>query len=103
MKVKHIIGIISGSTSFLSRIPVLFKMLKASLSGKYRPGIKNLFIFSLLVMYLLFPIDLIPDFLVGIGILDDLTIAFFALTRLFKEVDNYAEWKEQRNKVAIIE
>jgi uncharacterized membrane protein YkvA (DUF1232 family) len=96
VKVKHIATVVLRDKSFLSKIPALFRMLKVSLQGRYRPGIKNLVIFSLLILYLAFPIDLIPDFLIGIGILDDITIAFFALTKLFREVDKYIEWEKQK-------
>ncbi len=103
MKAKELVGVVSKNKSFLSKFPDLFRMLKASFQGKYRPGIKNLFIFSFLILYLLSPIDLIPDFIIGIGFLDDITIAFFALSRLFKEVDKFREWEQQKNEVIVIE
>jgi len=96
MKGKHLLGIVSKDKNFISKIPILFRMLKASLKGKYKPGFKNLFIFTFLLLYIISPIDLIPDFLVGIGILDDLTVAYFAFSKLFKEVDKYLVW-ENRN------
>jgi uncharacterized membrane protein YkvA (DUF1232 family) len=103
MKAKHLLGIVSKDKSFVSKIPVLFRMLMASLKGQYKPGIKNLFIFTFLIIYVLSPIDLIPDFLVGIGFLDDLTIAFFAISKLFKEVDKYLEWEKQNHNTIVIE
>ena len=90
--------------SVIAKIPALFRMLKTAAQGKYRPGIKNLLIFILLIVYILSPIDLIPDFpLIGIGFLDDATIAFFALSKLFKEVDKFTEWEATQNQVIIIE
>jgi uncharacterized membrane protein YkvA (DUF1232 family) len=103
MKAKHLLDIVSKDKSFVSKIPVLFRMLMASLKGQYKPGIKNLFIFTFLIIYVLSPIDLIPDFLVGIGFLDDLTIAFFAISKLFKEVDKYLEWEKQNHNTIVIE
>lgn len=103
MKVKHLVGAVSKDKSFISKIPVLFRMFRASLNGQYKPGIKNLFIFTFLIIYVLSPIDLIPDFLVGIGFLDDLTIAFFAFSKLFKEVDKYVAWEKQKHNTIVIE
>ncbi|CVK16531.1 Uncharacterized membrane protein YkvA, DUF1232 family [Apibacter mensalis] len=103
MKAKHLLGIVSKNKSFISKIPVLFRMLMASLKGQYKPGIKNLFIFTFLIVYILSPLDLIPDFLVGIGFLDDLTIAFFAISKLMKEVDKFLEWEKQNHNTIVIE
>ncbi len=103
MKAKELVGVVSKDKTFLSKFPDLFRMLKVSFQGKYRPGIKNLFVFSFLMLYILSPIDLVPDFLIGVGILDDITIAFFALSRLFKEVDKFREWEQQKNQVIVIE
>lgn len=103
MKAKKIVQIIAKNKSFASKISGLFEMLGQSLRGKYKPGVKNLFIFSFLIVYVLSPIDLIPDFLVGIGFLDDITLTFFALTRLFKEVDKFKEWQQKKNANAALE
>lgn len=103
MKAKHLLGIVSKNKSFISKIPVLFRMLMASLKGQYKPGIKNLFIFTFLIVYVLSPLDLIPDFLVGIGFLDDLTIAFFAISKLMKEVDKFLEREKQNHNTIVIE
>ncbi|PQL94101.1 YkvA family protein [Apibacter adventoris] len=103
MKAKTIINIVSKDKSFLTKIPQLFKMLRQSLQGKYKPGRNNIFIFSFLMLYLLSPIDLIPDFIIGIGFLDDITIAFFALNKLFREVDKFTEWQKKKDSVITIE
>ncbi|MGM5631821.1 DUF1232 domain-containing protein [Apibacter raozihei] len=102
MKVKMLLGILMGNKKFVSKFPDLFRMLKTSLSGNYKPGIKNIFIFTFLIFYIISPIDLIPGFFVGIGILDDITIAFFAMSKLFKEVDKFREWEKQKNAVFVI-
>ncbi|MDR3273430.1 MAG: DUF1232 domain-containing protein [Flavobacteriaceae bacterium] len=109
MKVKHILNIVSiakrvsKDKSAVAKIPALFRMLKASAQGKYRSGRKNLIICVLLIIYIISPIDLIPDFLVGIGILDDVAIAFFTLSKLFKEVDKFTEWEANQNTVIAID
>ncbi len=46
---------------------------------------KNKLAYVLLIMaYILFPIDIIPDFLAGIGVIDDVVVATFILERLVK-------------------
>lgn len=68
-------------------------LLVDSLKGNYDQLQKNsaiLIIISLL--YLVSPIDLIPDFLVG-GYIDDIAVIGFVFKRLSEELDRYKEWK----------
>ncbi|MFC7371006.1 YkvA family protein [Fictibacillus iocasae] len=45
---------------------------------------KKLFGVGLLAAYAVFPFDIIPDFLIFFGILDEVTLAAFVLQRLVK-------------------
>lgn len=102
MKFKKLIGIFFNHRRFLFKFPDLFRMLRASLLGHYKPGIKNLFISLFVIVYVISPLDLIPGFLVGIGILDDITLTFLALSKLFKEVDKFREWEKQKESIIVI-
>lgn len=61
-------------------LPFLFEFF----SSKNVPLHHKLFSVVLLVGYMLFPFDAIPDFLTFFGILDDLTILTFVLQRIVK-------------------
>ena len=70
-------------------------------SGRYRnvspvSGI----IFFLAVAYLLIPIDLISDFIPGLGQMDDAAFLLTCLYFLEKDLYRYRDWKEtaQRNQ-----
>ncbi|SHG08409.1 YkvA family protein [Ornithinibacillus halophilus] len=75
---------------WLKRIGFLLKFHKSIpfLWGFFRSKEVNLkkkvlFIFIMLG-YIAFPMDLIPDYLIGIGIVDDITIAIFILQLMVK-------------------
>ena len=50
---------------------------------------------ALALIYVISPIDLIPDFVLGIGALDDLAILALAIPMLMKEVDKFLLWEMQ--------
>jgi len=53
---------------------------------------------ALALIYVISPIDLIPDFVLGIGALDDLAILALAIPMLMKEVDKFLLWEMQLRK-----
>lgn len=81
MKEKH---------GFFEDIETFFVMLKATLSGKYKMSLGAYLWPVAFVLYLLSPIDMIPDFLVPLlGFGDDAAFFLFVTYRLRKEVKNY--------------
>ena len=57
---------------------------------------KSVLIPSIAIIYVLSPIDLIPDFLLGFGAVDDLIILTFAIPFIVKEVDKFLAWEEEQ-------
>ncbi len=47
---------------------------------------------SLALLYVLNPLDVIPDLVPGFGYLDDATVVAFCLKLLEKEIERYKEW-----------
>ena len=80
-------------------------MLLLSLIGDYWKGnyrdvsMRSMLIFSAAVIYILSPIDLIPDFNLGIGQIDDAAVLFFCLNLLEKDLHKYKAWKLQNKNV----
>lgn len=75
-------------------LSVLFSLLKDYINGSYR-GIKKssmIMIISALV-YLLNPLDVLPDFIIGLGFMDDLSVFTYLLTKIKGELDKYKDWK----------
>ncbi|MFZ3589608.1 YkvA family protein [Bacillus sp. DJP31] len=74
----------------LSRLQFIFKFWRfIPFLGDYfltnEVKLKNKLLYVLLITgYILFPFDLLPDFLAGIGVIDDVIVAGFFLDRLVK-------------------
>jgi len=49
------------------------------------------------ILYFIMPIDLIPDFILGTGMIDDVTVISFLLSSLKGDLDDYKKYKENDN------
>ena len=79
---------------FLDNVGVMISMVKDYCSGRYRQvptWIVGAVVFVLL--YVLNPFDLIPDFIPIIGYIDDAAVMAVALAMIGKDLDRYRLWK----------
>lgn len=89
---------ISGKTGFLYRLLVNFKLIipliKDYFTGRYRK-IPFLSIIGILftILYVVNPFDIIPDYLIGIGQIDDAAVLALCLFLLEKDLAEYRKWK----------
>jgi len=88
------------NASFLSRlyedVKLLFLLIKDYWNGVYRDvSIWSILVFSIGIIYILSPIDIIPDFNFGIGQIDDAVVLLLCLNFLEKDLYKYKEWKAQ--------
>ena len=85
---------------FLKDVALLISMLKDYWSGAYREipwWVIAAVVFTLL--YILSPIDLIPDFIPVIGLLDDILVVTICLMMIEQDLMKYQEWKEAQSKI----
>jgi uncharacterized membrane protein YkvA (DUF1232 family) len=74
---------------------LLVPLIKDYWRGNYRDvSIKSVVIFVVALAYIISPIDLIPDYIIGLGQIDDAAILVFSLYFLEKELRKYKEWKD---------
>jgi uncharacterized membrane protein YkvA (DUF1232 family) len=55
---------------------------------------KSIVIFVVALAYIISPIDLIPDYIIGLGQIDDAVILGLSLYFLEKDLRKYKEWKD---------
>ena len=80
-----------------SQLLLLFSLTKDYAKGSY-VDIPKTTIVSVLaaLLYLISPIDLVPDFIVGMGFLGDAFVLGFVYKRVSKELLKYQVWKAQQ-------
>jgi len=88
------------SATLLSRlfidVKLLFLLIRDYWKGVYRDvSIWSILVFSIGIIYILSPIDIIPDFNLGIGQIDDAVVLLLCLNFLEKDLHKYKEWKAQ--------
>lgn len=72
---------------------VLVSIAKDIMAGKYKVNTWNASIIVATIIYVVSPIDAIPDIIPVFGWLDDVTIVGYALTKLSEELKRYKESK----------
>jgi uncharacterized membrane protein YkvA (DUF1232 family) len=53
---------------------------------------------ALALLYVLNPVDVLPDVLLGVGYLDDATVVAFCLKLVQREIERYQEWVVSKTK-----
>jgi len=82
---------------FIAKIPVIIRMIKSAMKKDgYKPHFKNVIVPGLVLIYLISPIDIIPDWIPVIGVLDDLALLAFAIPLLVTEAEKFIAWEVSR-------
>ena len=78
-------------------LQTMFRLIKASVSGEYT-GVPTSTVAAAVavLIYFLSPIDLIPDFIPVLGLLDDVALVAWFSTTLKHEMDRFHEWELTR-------
>ena len=77
-------------------LKLLFPLIKDYWKGTYRDiSFKSIVIFIVALAYIISPIDLIPDYIIGLGQIDDAVILGLSLYFLEKDLRRYQEWKDK--------
>ena len=77
-------------------LKLLIPLIKDYWQGTYRDvSVKSIVIFVVALAYIISPIDLIPDYIIGFGQIDDAVILGLSLYFLEKDLRKYQEWKDR--------
>jgi uncharacterized membrane protein YkvA (DUF1232 family) len=81
-------------------LKLLFPLIRDYWKGTYRDvSVKSIVIFIVALAYIISPIDLIPDYIIGLGQIDDVAILGFLLYFLEKDLMKYKEWKGKSGQI----
>lgn len=105
-RVNKIIGSVSSKVrgvaenndqlkGFVARLRVISRMVKSYISGRYRvmPW-KSIVLLVAGLIYFITPLDLIPDFIPALGLVDDVSMIAFIYRSLKQDIDEYLLWEK---------
>ncbi|MER6944561.1 YkvA family protein [Nonomuraea sp. NPDC000554] len=85
-----------GTPGVLSRVRAIPRMIGAVMRGQYDGmGKGKLALLALGVVYIVSPIDVIPDFLVLVGVADDFGVFLWLIASLLGESGRYVDWEHK--------
>ncbi|HEY1373707.1 MAG TPA: YkvA family protein [Candidatus Binatia bacterium] len=78
----------------LADLQLIVRLVRAWMKGDYRDvSNKSLVLLVGALLYFLMPIDAIPDFIPGVGFLDDAGVIAMALAAAKTEIDKFRSWE----------
>jgi uncharacterized membrane protein YkvA (DUF1232 family) len=80
--------------SVWSQFELLLSLVKDYFNGNYKDIPKKSIIAIIAgILYFLSPVDLIPDFILGFGLIDDVFIIGLVIKQVAKDLEKYKIWK----------
>ncbi len=93
-------GQVSHSSYFQSakaQLEVIIRMLKAYYHHEYRSfSRKTLVLLVLGLVYFVMPLDIIPDFIMGLGYVDDVTVILAIYKSLQEDIQEFLDWERNQ-------
>jgi uncharacterized membrane protein YkvA (DUF1232 family) len=86
----------------MESVMALLRLLRAYWRGDYRQvPLPSLILIVAGVLYLVSPIDIIPDFLVGVGFVDDAAVLAWVIGQITTVLDEFLNWEASRPPAAM--
>jgi len=76
----------------------LWQMIRETLSGRYKMSMFTTVVVILSLVYVLFPFDMLPDYIPFLGWIDDAFVFFLLVKMLQKETSRYVRFKAMERK-----
>jgi uncharacterized membrane protein YkvA (DUF1232 family) len=86
------------TTHLLSNRKTLWQMLRATFTGSYRMSFITMAVLIGAVIYVISPIDIVPDFFFFFGWIDDGLVLYLLLKRLNAETQRFIRFKVMERK-----
>jgi uncharacterized membrane protein YkvA (DUF1232 family) len=76
-------------------VKTLTRLLETYLRGHYKMPWQSAASVIAALLYFIAPTDAIPDFILGIGYLDDMAVIRYTLQIISKDLDRFEQWEKE--------
>lgn len=84
------------------QLAVLVRLLRAWVNGRYRDVEPATLLAAVgAVLYFVLPLDLIPDPLLGFGLVDDVAVIAWVVNQIRSELERFEAWEQQQQPEAV--
>lgn len=81
---------------YVEDLKTLIRMAKYWVSRKYTGVSQQTILYVIVaVIYFVTPTDFVPDFLIGLGFVDDIAVISWVLNTIKKDLDSFKEWENK--------
>jgi uncharacterized membrane protein YkvA (DUF1232 family) len=84
-------------TDLAESINTLARLLETYLRGHYQMPWQSAASVIAALLYFITPTDAIPDFLLGIGYVDDISIIRYTLKTIAKDLERFEKWEKENS------
>ncbi len=86
----------------LGSIPALISLVRSYLAREYRQVPKGAITAAVVaIAYFVAPIDIIPDMILGSGLVDDAVVIGFCLKNISSDLKNYLKWRKDTGRLML--
>jgi uncharacterized membrane protein YkvA (DUF1232 family) len=87
-----------GTPDFGTRLAAFPRLVKASMRGEYDGGFR-LFLMAAASLYILSPLDAIPELIfLFVGLIDDAFVVAWLIGTLMSETERFLEWEKMKGR-----
>ena len=80
-----------------SKLTALFRLVKAWGKGEYKDvSTKTIIWVIAAIIYFVNPFDVVPDFITGVGYIDDAAIILFVINTVSNDLEKFLKWERSK-------
>lgn len=89
---------VPGVGNLLSDVPLLVSLVKSYINGEYKEIPYNSIVAVIAtLLYVISPIDIIPDVIPVVGFADDAMAVAFCIKMIHDDLEKYKAWRDHKN------
>ncbi len=85
--------------NYVEDLKALMRLLASWISRKYTGVSTQTIVYTILaVVYFVTPTDFVPDFIFGLGFMDDIAVISWVLEKIKDDLNNFKSWEKEKGK-----